>query len=540
MSIVRVGASDPVKKAAGADNPAAPFHALLPDRIKRCPDKVEAFLRAGYEPHLYQVLLHTSDKRFVVAGAGRRSGKTYSVSFEAAWLANPTPVKIFDKDKDGNVKLDDKGNPIILRESTVQREELARKGVNVPPIGRPIIGAVVTPERAAYPATERDFLAALAALDIEYEYIQTTGTVYLPSKERPESIVYFKGATKPERLRGDGYCWSWWDEPAFISGREAWDTFRPALAQTRGCAIFSTTPSDDDADWWFWEEFISRVFEEKLPDGRKLDPDPNVEYIEWFSYENPQFPEEEWESLRQAIHPEIFRREYMARWQRASGRILKRSWLKFFRDEDLKLTPAGLPDPDHYRTYIGIDPAISLEATADFTAAAVIAVERNGGLAYLFELIRERLDIDRQLELINELHLKYQPLGIGIEDVAYQKALVQQASRLPSMPMVMPQRARGSKEERILSMSPVFQRGRMRIRNEYWDFIDEWSSFPNGRHDDTLDACEIAIRTAGMLFGSVLPQIKEDAPPVSLSELAHKSMSSRLDPKVDEQLGAYY
>ena len=540
MSVVRVGTSAPIKKAAGTENPASPFHELLPDRLKRCPDKIQAFLQGGYEPHLYQVLLHTSDRRFVIAGAGRRSGKTYSVSFEAAWLANPAPVTFYKKDSNGEVERDDKGNPIVERTSTVQREELLRKGVNVPPPGRPILGAIITPERAAYPATERDFLSALVALNIPHEYTQTTGTIYLPSKESPESIVYFKGATKPERLRGDGYCWSWWDEPAFVSGREAWDTFRPALAQTRGCCIFSTTPSDDDSDWWFWEEFISRVFEERLSDGRNLDPDPDVEYIEWYSYENPQFPKGEWDSLRNSIHPEIFRREYMARWQRASGRILKRSWLTFFRDEEMKLTPAGLPDPDHYRVYIGIDPAISLAATADFTGAAVIAVERNGGMAYLFELIRERLDIDQQLELVNELHLKYGPLAIGIEDVAYQKALVQQASRLPSMPMILPQRARGNKEERILAMSPVFQRGRMRIRNEYWDFIDEWSSFPNGKHDDTLDATEIAIRTAGMLFGSVLPVAPEGQNPISLSELAHNSMKGRLDPKVDEHLGALY
>jgi phage terminase large subunit-like protein len=109
-----------------------------------------------------------------------------------------------------------------------------------------------------------------------------------------------------------------------------------------------------------------------------------------------------------------------------------------------------------------------------------------------------------QLEKIQEYHIRYQPDIIGIESNAYQAALVQQAERLPSMPPIVPIFAKGKKYERIMAMSPLFRIGKVLIKAEHKDFIDEWinydASISNPR-DDCLDSVEIALRTAGALLG---------------------------------------
>jgi hypothetical protein len=99
--------------------------------------------------------------------------------------------------------------------------------------------------------------------------------------------------------------------------------------------------------------------------------------------------------------------------------------------------------------------------------------------------------------------LRWAPDIIGIESNAFQAALVQQAERLPSMPPIVPIFAKGKKYERIMAMSPLFKIGKIRIKKDHKDFIDEWinydASISNPR-DDCLDSVEIALRTAGALL----------------------------------------
>ena len=63
--------------------------------------------------------------------------------------------------------------------------------------------------------------------------------------------------------------------------------------------------------------------------------------------------------------------------------------------------------------------------------------------------------------------------------------------------------AKGKKSERILTMSPLFRVGKVRVREDHYDFIDEWINYDStlkNPKDDCLDAVEIALRTAGALF----------------------------------------
>jgi phage terminase large subunit-like protein len=109
-----------------------------------------------------------------------------------------------------------------------------------------------------------------------------------------------------------------------------------------------------------------------------------------------------------------------------------------------------------------------------------------------------------QLEKIQEYHIRYKPDIIGIESNAYQAALVQQAERLPSMPPIVPIFAKGKKFERIMAMSPLFRIGKVRIKAEHKDFIDEWINYDASIQkpkDDCLDSMEIALRCAGALLG---------------------------------------
>jgi hypothetical protein len=166
-------------------------------------------------------------------------------------------------------------------------------------------------------------------------------------------------------------------------------------------------------------------------------------------------------------------------------------------------------------------------------------------MVYVLDQYAAKIPFVDQLEKIQEYYLRYQPELIGIESNAYQAALVQQAERLPSMPPIIPILAKGKKYERIMAMSPLFRIGKVRIKAEHRDFIDEWINYDASitkPKDDCLDSCEIALRTAGALLGEWEIE-NEFTNPAGLPDfvlLDRPSADKREDHYVDEFIGSMW
>ena len=169
----------------------------------------------------------------------------------------------------------------------------------------------------------------------------------------------------------------------------------------------------------------------------------------------------------------------------------KKNWLRAY------LT---LPEVRH--TFIFIDPAISLQDGADYTATVVVHVDPDKTW-YLEMAYRQRITATDTVKWIFKLYEQFKPLVIGIEDVAYQKALLHflheemlrrnQVIPIKSVKRSVAQKdgskqANNSKPFRIRSLVPRFEFGKILINQALDDFILEYTTFPRGRHDDLLDA----------------------------------------------------
>jgi predicted phage terminase large subunit-like protein len=323
------------------------------------------------------------------------------------------------------------------------------------------------------------------------------------------SFVHFRSAEDPESLRGAGLDILWADEAAFIPNERAWEVSRPALSDRQGIVITTTTP---DGKNWLYKTFWS--------DSAKASP--NHARIEYRSIDNPFFPEEEWRELLESYHPLLFRQEYLASFDAMAGRELHGEWLKYYTPDQL---PRVKDDPTKIdlEVYIGVDPAISLADSADRWAAAVLGVTRDKSQAYLLDIYADRIPFPDQIEKLQELQVTWRPMFIGVESVAFQRSLEQQALRIPGFLPVIPMFATGKKQERILSMAPLFKMGRVKIQKTHSDFINEWLDYDSTRRntdDDCLDAVEIALRTAGALLPMLPDARRFDAPPSTVEEWA--------------------
>jgi predicted phage terminase large subunit-like protein len=185
---------------------------------------------------------------------------------------------------------------------------------------------------------------------------------------------------------------------------------------------------------------------------------------------------------RRALGPYIFANQYMNEIIPAEDQDFKASWIKYY--DTL---------PDLYYTFAFLDPAISTQDTADFTALVVVHVDVDGNW-YISQAKRYRINATDTIQLLFDVAAQYQPMCIGVEIVAYQKAIMhfldkEMRHRGAIVPVKGIQRgADKTKEKRILSLVPRFEWGRIYLNKGLTDLEDEYSKFPRSSYDDILDA----------------------------------------------------
>jgi predicted phage terminase large subunit-like protein len=466
------------------------------------------FASHGYFPHAFQMVFHGAHRDELLTPnrhlvAGRRGGKTLSAAWEVLFYA--LHPREFHRDMHGVES--DRGLWIWVLTKDY-------------PTGFASKQTLLEVMRQAGLKKGADYVENKTERRIEFP---ATGT-----------LIQFKTAEDPQSLRGAGLDLLWMDEAAFITDSEAYDVVSPALADKDGGVITTTTPHGKN---WLWEEFF---------DGEAL-KDPREFRVQYTSIDNPYFKRSVWERYRRRYHPILFKQEFLASFEALHGVALQGEWLHYWT--------AGRADPQsnlvsiqdlkgedgryNLDIYLGVDPAISLSDRADQFAMAVIGITKDRTMGFVLDIYLGRIEFPDQLDLIQTWMLKWRPTYIGIEANAYQKALVQQASRLDGFPNIIPIMSKGKKNERILTMSPVFKTGKIRIHHSQNKFIDQWVGFDpekKNQHDDLLDAVEIALGVAGILLPLAPHEmIVEDLDrPVDHSDLA-ALVKAQIRDQLDEQ-----
>ena len=194
------------------------------------------------------------------------------------------------------------------------------------------------------------------------------------------------------------------------------------------------------------------------------------------------------------------------------GGIFRRSDFRyFFADEYYYYLKSPLTGSNEFKivpikdcsVYASVDLAVSLKQTADYTVVLIFAVTQNGDILVL-DIIRERFEGPEHLNLIRKVNNKWHPVSIGVENVQYQVTLIQAGMRegLPIVPL-KPDR---DKLTRALPIAGRLQEGMVFfLENVHWleCFENELLQFPNGAHDDQVDAFAYAVRLFSDTGGSM-------------------------------------
>lgn len=259
------------------------------------------------------------------------------------------------------------------------------------------------------------------------------------------------------------------DEAAGIPD-ELYGAVRPMLAVSKGRLILMSTPRGEQG--FFYETWAKSTGWDKIE-------------VPWQQCPriDPAFIDEE----RRERGSAWVAQEYECQFIAAGATRIQRAWLRY--SDHI---------PSNLKIALGIDLAISEKETADYTAGTVLGRDSTGNL-YVLDVQRLRGSFSQQIDFIKQLAAKWKPAVVGIEDVAYQKALIQQLAAQTSL------NVRGIKpiSDKVSRFAPL--EARYELSQVYHhrglppEFESELLSFPIGAHDDMVDSLAYAWQALGKI-----------------------------------------
>lgn len=211
---------------------------------------------------------------------------------------------------------------------------------------------------------------------------------------------------------------------------------------------------------------------------------------------------EEMDVLRETLSIYNFSAQILQNPVADSAKQFQHEWLLFYEK---------MGNWKNMNRYILVDPATTKKKTSDYTAIWVVGVASDGKY-YVLDLVRDRLSLPERLDMLFALHEKWKPNRVGYEKYGMQSDIeaikMRQAAEMYHF-NVVELRGAMAKEDRIEKLMPLFKGGKIFLprkliytdwEGQVYNLIDEfinteYLAFPNGTHDDMLDALARVVDT---------------------------------------------
>lgn len=229
---------------------------------------------------------------------------------------------------------------------------------------------------------------------------------------------------------------------------------------------------------------------------------------------DPAQPRETWEPT----YPERFPLDVCLDWRRRMGPYHFASQMQqdcrlgegqIFMPPDFRWWgPQENPPPDEGAIFQYSDLAAKKTETGDYYATVTIKIgaDRDGGRSiWVLDLVHDRLGTGQQKQRIIEATRLWRPVQHGVEAVQMQAGFAEEIQQGTALPVV-PCSVETDKVFRARRVSPLFEAHRVYLPlpdsaagRRCEPLLGELSTFPDGDHDDTVDALVGAITLA--MFG---------------------------------------
>jgi Terminase RNaseH-like domain len=205
-------------------------------------------------------------------------------------------------------------------------------------------------------------------------------------------------------------------------------------------------------------------------------------------------PEAELAAMHRLLGTPIFDTMYQARKGGLAGRIIRPEFFRYY---------TGLPVGSV--CFAALDPNVKKKETADDAAVAVGNVSQEGSL-YVRFVWAGKPGIAGMAAVLKSVWDYYKPVAIGIEDVAFQAAMLDYVNeKHPELPLEPVNPGGTDKLTRHLGLGALYEFGRVYHHPSLKNSKAEWQlTHLPGRHDDIADAIQYLTVLGGLASSAVV------------------------------------
>lgn len=202
---------------------------------------------------------------------------------------------------------------------------------------------------------------------------------------------------------------------------------------------------------------------------------------------------------------------YMCRPRVEGGNLVDRSWWRFFKEGSIR---------DFGTEVISVDAAFKGTDSSDYVAITVWG--KLGSDYYLRYCMNRHLTFSQTLDAIRMAQTLFpNAQRVLIEDKANGTAIIDVLQREM---FCIPVNPKGGKEARVNAISPAIESGHVFLPEDApWleAYIDQFSAFPAGAHDDMVDSTSQAL--AFLLNASGVPVSRTPDPEIAMTQYAERA-----------------
>lgn len=206
-----------------------------------------------------------------------------------------------------------------------------------------------------------------------------------------------------------------------------------------------------------------------------------------------RFPIEALMDRKSSLNDVWFASMYQQRPTPADGEIFQRKHFQYFTEDSfsyyLPNNEEGRVNKEAIANFGTVDLAISDKTSADYTVCLIFGLTESNNILIL-DVVRRKIKSTEHVNFLTEMYRHYDLWKIGLEKVAFQTVILEMLQKEQNI-YAIDLKPETSKTLRTLHISLLLQQGRVYFRKHAaWleEFERELLLFPNGKHDDQVDA----------------------------------------------------
>ena len=206
---------------------------------------------------------------------------------------------------------------------------------------------------------------------------------------------------------------------------------------------------------------------------------------------------EQWEAIRVRSGSRVFNALYQGRPSPDVGNVWQRPWWRRYTERLWRIEDGTTYRVDADEVLMSWDMAFKDTKASDFIVGQVWA--RKGAEVFLLDQVHDRLTFTETVGAFQRLCAKWPDATMKlVEDKANGTAVIDQLRK--KIPGIVPENPTDSKYGRATSVAPFIEAGNVLLPSadvalfDAEGVIEESAAFPNGAHDDRVDATSQALR----------------------------------------------